>query len=127
MRLRSVGPGVAAALFGGVLGWLAVMAAMPHDDPPSATFVVRDDRIVATLHVELENHAPVARHYTITVAEPGDAILRSHQVRWRLEAGAARIVTGIVGGPRGGPTANQRRDHERGSQRISAVALPGQP
>ena len=126
MRLRSVGPGVAAALFGGVLGWLAVMA-MPDDDPPSATFVVRDDRIVATLHVELENHAPVARHYTITVAEPGDAILRSHQVRWRLEAGASRIVPVIVDVPRGVHTAYLRIDDERGSQRISAVALPGQP
>jgi hypothetical protein len=118
---------MAAAIVGGALGWIGFAFVAFEDVPPTATHVVRGDRILVTLHVALENRAAVARHYTITLAEPRDAILRSPTVRWRVEPGASMTVPVQLEAPLGSRTAYLRIDDERGSQRVFAVALPGPP
>jgi hypothetical protein len=125
MQLRSVGSAVAAAIVGGALGGLGFLFVASHDEPV-ATHIVRGDRIIVTLHVALENRAAVPHHYTVTLAEPRDAILRSPTVRWRVGAGGSMTVPVLFETPRGARTAYVRVDDDRGSQRVFAVAL-GQP
>lgn len=125
MTTRSVISGVAAAVVGGAIGLAAIAIVMPRQAPATPTLVSRADHLVASFDVVLENRSAVARSYTVTLADAGEAILRSRQARWRVEAGHSSVVPVVVELPRGSTTRTiyVRIDDDRGLQRVTSVVL----
>lgn len=125
MTTRSVIFGVAAALVGGAIGLAAIAIVVPQQAPATPTLVSRDDHLVASFDVVLENRSATARCYTVTLADAGDAILKSRQARWQVEARHSKAVPVVVELPRGSTTRTiyVRIDDDRGLQRVTSIVL----
>lgn len=125
MSARSVISGVAAALLGGAIGLAVIAIAVPRHAPATPSLVLRDGHLVASFDVVLENRSATARSYTVTLADAGDAILKSRQARWQVEARHSKAVPVLVELPRGSTTRTVyvRIDDDRGLQRVTSVAL----
>ncbi|HEY5937252.1 MAG TPA: FixG Ig-like domain-containing protein [Kofleriaceae bacterium] len=125
MTTRSLISGVVAAVIGGAVGLGAIAVAVPRRAPATPSLVARDDRLLASFEVLLENRSAVARTYTVTLADGGDAILKSRQARWRVEAQRSKAVPVLVELPRESHTHTiyVRIDDDRGLQRVTSVVL----
>lgn len=119
------------AVMAASLGYAAIVLGGREGEPPAPSIVEQTDgRMLVRVHVALENDTRTARHDTITLAEPLDAVLRSTQVRWTVGDGERVTVPVVVEVPPGwferGPRALYLRiDSENGTQRITRIAVNG--
>lgn len=112
---------------GGSIGWVLVSAMLARSTPAPRLIEQADGRLLAETHVTLENLEPEPCHYTITIAEPRDAVVRSTQVRWKLGAKETRVVPLSIELASSTPPRSiyLRIDSEHGVQRIAKVDIGG--
>jgi hypothetical protein len=118
-----------AVILGGLLGASAVWLA--RERSRGAHVVLENDRVIAELHIDLENATRARRRYTITLAEAPDVILRSTVAHVPLDPGESTRASVTLDAPRssfrdGRRTFFVRIDDDAGTQRILTfpVELP---